>query len=96
MIENILTWNHSASIFLSTFAENSIIRNILPYLADVPIFSIPIFLIGYWIFATVQENVEIKEKLLAILYADILAGVLVTIVQQFIYVDRPLIFIQNK
>lgn len=96
MIENILTWNHGISLFLNTFAEHSIIRNILPYLADVPIFSIPLFLIGYWIFATLQQNVAIKEKLLVILYTDILAGVLVIIIQQFIHVDRPLVFLQNK
>lgn len=96
MLANILTWNHSAPLFFNTFSENSIIRNSLPYFADVPIFSIPIFLIGYWIFATLQKNTKMKEGLLAILYSDILAGVSVTIIQLFIYVNRPLIFLQDK
>ena len=54
MIENILTWNQSTSIFLNTFTENSIMRIILPYFSDVPIFTIPIFLISYWIYATIR------------------------------------------
>ena len=54
MIEHILTWNQSTSIFLNTFTENSIMRIILPYFSDVPIFIIPIFLISYWIYAIIR------------------------------------------
>ena len=96
MIENILTWNQSTSIFLNTFTENSIMRIILPYFSDVPIFTIPIFLISYWIYATIRWESKIKETLLMIFYATILSGGIATIIQQFIYVERPLAFLQGR
>lgn len=96
MIENILTWNQSTSIFLNTFTENSIMRIILPYFSDVPIFIIPIFLISYWIYAIIRWESKIKEALLMIFYADILAGSITILIQQFIYVERPLAFLQGR
>ncbi len=96
MIENILTWNQSTSIFLNTFTEDSIMRIILPYCSDIPIFSIPIFLISYWIYATIRWESKIKETLLMIFYADILSGGIATMIQQFIYVERPLAFLQGR
>lgn len=96
MIENILTWNQSTSIFLNTFTENSIMRIILPYFSDIPIFIIPIFLISYWIYAIIRWESKIKEALLMILYADILAGSITCCIQQFIYVERPLAFLQGR
>ncbi len=96
MIENILTWNQSTSIFLNTFTENSIMRIILPYFSDVTIFIIPIFLISYWIYAIIRWESKIKEALLMIFYADILAGSITMLIQQFIYVERPLAFLQGR
>lgn len=96
MIENILTWNQSTSIFLNTFTENSIMRIILPYFSDIPIFIIPIFLISYWIYAIIRWESKIKEALLMIFYADILAGSITILIQQFIYVERPLAFLQGR
>ena len=54
MIENILYWNQNTSLILNSLTENSIMRIILPYFADVPIFTIPIFLVSYWIYATIR------------------------------------------
>lgn len=73
MIENILYWNQNTSLILSSLTENNIVKIVLPYFADLPIFTIPIFLVGYWIFATLQNNDSIKQKLLLIFYAEIFA-----------------------
>lgn len=96
MFQNILSWNQSISLLLNTLTENSIIRILLPYFSNIPIFSIPLFLLWYWIFSTIQRDTRTKEKLLAIFYAEILAGAIAMIIQQFIYVERPLVFLQNK
>ncbi len=96
MIENILYWNQNTSLVLSSLTENSIIKIVLPYFADLPIFSIPFFLVGYWLFSTLQKDDSIKQKILLIFYADIFAGIIAILIQQFIYVERPLTFLQNK
>lgn len=96
MIENILYWNQNTSLILSSLTENNIVKIVLPYFADLPIFTIPIFLVGYWIFATLQNNDSIKQKLLLIFYAEIFAWIIATLIQQFVYVARPLSFLQNK
>ena len=96
MIENILIWNQSTSIFLNTFTENSIMRIILPYFSFVSIFTIPIFLVLYWIYVTIRLQSYIRETLLMIFYADILSGGIAMIIQQFVYVERPLAFLQGR
>lgn len=96
MIENILYWNQNTSLILNSLTENSIMRIILPYFADVPIFTIPIFLVSYWIYATIRWESKIKETLLMIFYADILSGGIAILIQQFIYEERPLAFLQGR
>lgn len=96
MIENILYWNQNTSLVLNSLTENSIIKLVLPYFADVPIFAIPFFLIGYWILATLQKDDSIKQKILLIFYSDIFAGIIAILIQQFIYEERPLAFLQGR
>lgn len=88
--------NHQGSTYLNSFTQFGWLDAILPIFADVPIFLIPLFLVGYWIYATKMKNISIKNNLLFIFYADLISGWLNLFIQQFFYVERPATFLQSK
>lgn len=96
MFSSLSLLNHQISTYLNSFTQFGWLDAILPIFADVPIFLIPLFLVGYWIYATKIKKVEIKNTLLFIFYTDIIAGWLNLLIQQFVYVERPATFLQVK
>lgn len=75
--------------YLNSFTQNEIISKIVYTMADMPIFILPLFLIGYWIYFHSKRNIDGKKKLLFIFYSVVVAIVLSSIIQTFVNIDRP-------
>lgn len=83
------TINKPVSSYLNSLTDNKIIWEIVTYFSDAPIFILPIFLLGYWIYFTYKKNPEKKHELLWIFYSTCVAILLSLIIQQFVHLDRP-------
>jgi len=81
--------------FMNSLTENSLLSEIIFYMADLPIFVVPLFLIFGWIFYAYKKQNNKKEFLLFIFYSMILAILISTFIQQFVDLDRPENSIQN-
>lgn len=81
--------NKPFSSYLNSFTDNKIIWNIVTYFSDAPIFILPIFLLGYWIYFSCKKNPEKKHELLFIFYSTCIAIIVSLIIQQFVHLDRP-------
>lgn len=58
--------------------------------ADFPIFFLPIFLWGMWLFYTFKkQDDDIRKKLMYIFYSCVLGIIFSYIIKQFIDIDRP-------
>lgn len=88
--------NQSAFLFLNSFADNMLIRNIAIVFSDAPIFFLPIFLVSWWLFYTRKNNIHKKESLLYIFYSTIVAVIFNMIIQAIIFVERPETFLWAK
>ncbi|MGE4444100.1 MAG: phosphatase PAP2 family protein [Candidatus Altimarinota bacterium] len=75
--------------YLNSFTDNEIISKIVYAMADMPIFILPIFLLGYWIYFNAKKNTDGKKKLLFIFYSVVIAITISTIIQTFVSIDRP-------
>jgi hypothetical protein len=76
--------------FLNNFSSNSFIASISPLFADLPIFFLPLFLSGMWLYYTYKKSDNSnKATLLNIFYAVVLAIVISLIIQQFVDLERP-------
>lgn len=64
-----------------------IISILAPLLADIPIFFLPLFLVGMWIYK--RRDTEKKELLLFVFYSCIVAIIISLIIQQFVDIERP-------
>lgn len=81
--------------FFNSFTQNPLIAQCVFYLADLPIFVIPLFLAGSWIFFAVKKQNSPKEILLFLFYSMVLAILVSTFIQQFVDLDRPEESIKN-
>jgi len=82
--------------WLNGFAEYEIMGPLVFLFADLPIFFLPIFLLGMWIFYTYkQKNIDKKQDLLFIFYATILGIIISLIIQQFVAIDRPEAYLET-
>lgn len=81
--------------FMSSLTENPVLAAIIFYMADLPIFIIPLFLAGSWIFYAVKKQNSPKEILLFIFYSMVLSILISTFIQQFVDLDRPEESIKN-
>lgn len=76
--------------FLNNFSAYSFIAKISPFLADFPIFFLPLFLSGMWLyFAYTNTNNSKKSELLNIFYCVVVAIFISLIIQQFVDIERP-------
>lgn len=83
--------------FLNDFSSYSYIALVSPFLADAPIFFLPLFLVSMWLHINFfqKEKKEKKLGLMYIFYACVLAIIISLIIQQFIHFERPETAISN-
>ncbi|MBW7954615.1 phosphatase PAP2 family protein [Candidatus Gracilibacteria bacterium] len=87
--------NKPISAFLNSFTSNDFIKDIIFIFADAPIFLIPLFLAGYWIYFIIKKDNFNKENLLFIFYSTIVAILISLFIQQIIHIDRPETYLKN-
>ncbi len=84
--------------FLNNFSSNPQVELFVKCFVDSPIFILPIFLAGYWLYYSFNPLLtspkgrgitQEKNNLLLIFYGTVLALILSLIIQQFVSVDRP-------
>lgn len=90
-----LEFNQAWLDFLNSFLAYPPLNIIAPIFSDLPIFFLPIFLTGAWIYYGIKKNRNNQESLLYIFYSCILWISITLIIQQFFHFDRPSEHIQN-
>lgn len=93
MIENFNTY---WLLFLNDFASWETSATIFWYIADLPIFFLPIFLVVMWIYYAKNGKDEQKKSLLFLFHSTLVALVINIIIQKFIHFDRPESALQNS
>ena len=93
---------------LNGLSSDPLIARITPIIADFPIFFLPIFLWGLWLYYTFSapphplkkwEETSYKDKkrleLMHIFYACLLGMILSFIIKQFVDIERPESYIES-
>lgn len=81
--------NESTLKYLNALTDNESIKNFTIFMADSPIFFLPIFLISYWIYYTIKWTEDKKDSLLYIFYSTVLAVLINYFIKFFVDIDRP-------
>ncbi len=93
--------NKELLIQLNSLLNYDIIQYITLCFADTPIFFLPIFLLGYWIYYTYKKDPTViseinltknllqKENLIYIFYSVLLWLIISLIIQHFVHIARP-------
>ena len=85
-----LETNHYISKTLNNFVVNNHLEKCIWTSSDMPIFFLPIFLVGAWLFWTYKsKNNEKKYDLLNVFYSVVLAVSTNLIIQHFFFFERP-------
>lgn len=96
MIENLMKINEQLLNYFNGFADNKIIWENIWFLADWPIFFLPIFMLWTWIFYTYKiKSNEKKIDLLFIFYWIVFSILISLLIQQFVHLDRPEQHLEN-
>ncbi len=83
-------WNTTLFQSLNNLTNYPIIAKITPFLADAPMFFVPVFLVIAWIYFTYRKpSTQGKEELLIIFYSCVVGILFALIIQQFIHLPRP-------
>lgn len=93
MIEN---FNTTWLIFFNNFAQGENGLKIFAYIADLPIFFLPIFLIFTWIYYVIKNKNEQKKSLLFLVYSTFVALFINIVIQKLVHFDRPESALQNS
>jgi hypothetical protein len=80
-------FNKPILVYLNSFTDIKIIANIVYIFADAPIFLIPIILIILWILN--RKNKNIKNNILFLFYSTVIAILISTTIQHFVFMERP-------
>lgn len=79
--------------FLNNLWQTQVWELFVKIFVDAPIFIIPVFLAGFWIYYSFCKKIKHpeakKEQLLSIFYSIALALVTSLVIQQFVTVQRP-------
>jgi len=75
--------------FFHSLTQDPTLAKIVYFFADGPIFLLPIFLLGIWIYAAVKKNTDIKIRLLFVFYSCVWAFLGNSFVQLFFHFPRP-------
>lgn len=81
---------------LNNLTEYPLIASIAFLFADLPIFFIPVFLLGTWILYNYKQKFNLKPNLIFIFYGCIIAILISIIIQQFIHLERPEAHLSNS
>lgn len=93
MIEN---FNTTWLVFFNNFAQGENGIKIFGYIADLPIFFLPIFLVVMWIYYVIKNKNEQKIALLFLLYSTFVALFINIIIQKLVHFDRPETALENS
>lgn len=93
MIEN---FNTTWLIFFNNFAQGENGLKVFAYIADLPIFFLPIFLIFTWIYYVIKNKNEQKKSLLFLVYSTFVALFINIVIQKLVHFDRPESALQNS
>ena len=89
---SMLELNSKLADFLTSFSTIPFIS----ILADLPIFFLPCFLWGMWLYYTfVNQEKDKRTHLLHILYACIVGMILSFVIKQFVDIERPESYIES-
>lgn len=94
MLDKIFELNKAWLNYLNSFSVNEYIKEIVFLFADAPIFFLPVFLVGFWIYysfnkASLEDKQKEKIKLLTIFYSVAFSLIISIIIQQFVNIERP-------
>jgi len=93
MIEN---FNTTWLLFFNNFAGSEFLATVFWYIADLPIFFLPLFLIFTWLYYVIKNKNEQKKSLLFIVYSTIVALIINIVIQKLVHFDRPESALQNS
>ena len=82
-------YNEQGLIFLNSFADTVTLQKFFWFLADIPIFFLPIFLIWMWLYYVIKNNNVQKKSLLLLFYSTVLALLINIVIQNLVHFDRP-------
>jgi len=85
--------NKTLFIYLNSLADSEVSKSIVFLFADSPIFFIPIFLLISWL--CFRKDKISKNNLLYIFYSTVFWISISLLIQNFIQIDRPEIYIEN-
>lgn len=85
-----MSLNQEILIWLNGFvSNNNIAESLIFFFTDTPIFFIPLFLVWYWIYYSLNKDNTKKIELLNIFYSIVISITIALTIQQFIQIDRP-------
>lgn len=78
---------------LNSLSVYPIVQSIVYVFADAPIFLVPAFLAGFWLYH--RKDANKKRVLLSVFYATVIATVVNIAIQQVVHIDRPQAYTQS-
>lgn len=75
--------------YFNDFTDIKRIEHLVYFMADAPIFLLPLLLIWNWFYASYSKSQETKEHLLYIFYACVISIWLSSFIQLFVHIERP-------
>jgi hypothetical protein len=85
--------NQSILVFMNNLAQFTVVKDMAIVSADAPIFFLPMFLLGWWIYHNHQKENILKTDLLVIFYGILIALICSIGIQHIVYMERPLTFL---
>lgn len=93
MIENFNTY---WLLFFNNFADSDTSATIFGYIADLPIFFLPLFLVFTWLYYVIKKENEQKKSLLFLVYSTLVALFINIIIQKLVHFERPESALENS
>jgi len=93
MIEN---FNTHWLLVLNSFASSDTSATLFWYIADLPIFFLPLFLIFTWLYYVTKNQNEQKKSLLFLVYSTLVALCINIVIQKLVHFDRPESALENS
>ena len=75
--------------YFNNFTDIPFVEQMVYFMADAPIFLLPLLLIGNWFYANYTKSKETKENLLYVFYACIVSIWISSFIQLFVHIERP-------
>lgn len=95
MFDRLFEFNKRLFLILNQLGDIGIVRSAVSVFADAPIFVIPVFLVGFWLYYAKEKNPSGKERLLSVFYATVIAVIFNIAIQRFVHIDRPAEFARS-